>query len=365
MTQTPIEVRTSNGESYPVHVGKGILDEAGKFIRERAVSRVAIVVDDVVADLHLRRLLDSVGAIPGIEVVTVPSGETSKSLDEYSRIMGVLLGKNFRRDSLVVAFGGGMVGDLTGFVAATLLRGVALCHIPTTLLAQVDSAIGGKTGINHLMGKNLVGTIHQPLSVFCDLDVLGTLPEREYLSGLAEVVKYGLAFDHDFFGWVRENGAQLAQREEAVVQEAVRRSIARKADVVSKDVFEQGETRVLLNLGHTFGHAIENALDYRRLLHGEAVSIGLVTAADLSVRVSGFSEADSRSVKSLLESLGLPTVFPYAVKNKLMASMAVDKKFDASGRRFVLLRGIGDAYVERNVDGKTLNEAIDAVGFTA
>lgn len=361
----PIEVRASTGESYPVHVGRGTLADAGAFIRNRAASRVAIVADETAAEHHLQRLLDSVGAAPGIEVVTVPSGELSKGFEEYFRIMGVLLGRNFRRDSLVVAFGGGMVGDLTGFVAATLLRGVDLCHIPTTLLAQVDSSIGGKTGINHPAGKNLIGAIHQPLSVYCDLDVLDTLPDREYLSGLAEIAKYGLAFDRGFFEWVREHGAGLAQREPGLLEEAVRKSIACKADVVSRDVLEQGGTRVLLNLGHTFGHAIENALDYRRLLHGEAVSIGLVAAAELSVRVSGFPEEDCRSIRSLLESLGLPTAFPVSVQNKLVISMAADKKFDASGRRFVLLREIGDAYVERNVDGQALNDAIEAVGYVS
>ncbi len=355
-------VKATRGAEYPVFVGKGAMQHAAKLIRARLNAKVAIVADANVAKLHLPALLEEIGDASSVHVITVPSGENSKSIASYVELTGDLLERNFRRDSMVVALGGGVVGDLTGFVASTLLRGIDYFQIPTTLLAQIDSAIGGKTGINHLSGKNLIGAVHQPKAVFCDLGTLDTLPNREYFSGMAEIVKYGLAFDKAFFLWLQENAGRLVERDPECLETAIRKSIAYKAEVVFEDEMDTGGRRSHLNLGHTFAHAIENAMGYQEILHGEAVAIGLVAAAELSCRESGLASCLVNEIKSLINIMSLPTIFPDKVKNGLIPSMASDKKFDVLGMRFVLLRDIGDVYLAR-INEDALEQAVQAVGF--
>lgn len=363
MPDATVTVSAGEGREYQVLIGADALGAAGEFIRRRMPSRVAIVADENAADLHLRSLSEAIGDAPLPEVVFVPPGESSKSIDSYELLLSALLDAGLRRDSLVVAFGGGVVGDLAGFAAATYMRGIDFCQIPTTLLAQVDAAVGGKTGINHSAGKNLIGAVWQPRAVFCDPRLLSTLPDREYLSGLAEVVKCGLAFDERFFSWLEERTADLVKRDVSALLEAVRRAVEHKARVVEKDERDLSGERALLNLGHTFAHAIERAQRYDGMLHGEAVSVGLVAAAELSAIKLGLAPADAARIRGSLGALGLPTSFPPETEGKILGSMGSDKKFDSGGNKFVLLGRIGEAQLDATVKPEQVERAIAAVGF--
>ncbi|MDO8882469.1 MAG: 3-dehydroquinate synthase [Pseudotabrizicola sp.] len=356
--------------SYEVRIGPGLIDSAGAqllpFLRRR---KVAVVTDSSVAPLHLERLLASFAA-KGIEAtaLALPAGEATKGWPEFARATEWLLEQKIERRDIVVAFGGGVIGDLAGFAAAVLRRGVRFVQIPTTLLSQVDSSVGGKTGINTAQGKNLVGAFHQPTLVLADIDVLETLPARDFLAGYGEVVKYGLLGDAAFFDWLEVNAPNMAQ-DRSLRQYAVRRSVEMKAGIVSRDETEEGE-RALLNLGHTFCHALEKATGYsERLLHGEGVAIGCTLAFELSQRLGLCSQEAPSRVRAHLRAMGtkvdlkdIPGDLPDA--QTLLALMGQDKKVVDGQLRFILARGIGDAFVASDVPGdavKTLlSEALVA-----
>ncbi len=353
--------------SYDVAIGTGLIAQAGKhcapfFKRPRTV----IVTDETVAGLHLSALQAGLSA-GGIEseAVIVPAGEGSKSWPVLERVTEALLAAQVERDDLVIACGGGVIGDLAGFAAAILRRGVGFIQIPTSLLAQVDSSVGGKTGINSPLGKNLIGAFHQPRHVLIDIDVLDTLSGREFLAGYGEVVKYGLLGDADFFEWLETAGPRLRDGDKALRIEAVRRSVAAKAGIVSRDETERGE-RALLNLGHTFGHALEAATGYSdRLLHGEGVSIGTGLAFDLGARLGLCAQETPSRVAEHFALMGLkrtladiPGDLPDA--DALIALMAQDKKVVGGVPAFIVPRAIGDTFVSRDVPPEAVRDVIDA-----
>ncbi len=341
--------------SYAVRIGPGLLGRIGAEIAPLLVRpRLAVLTDRTVAGLHLEALRDACAAA-GITVshLALPSGEATKSWTGLQQAVEWLLAEKVERRDVVVALGGGVIGDLAGFAAAVLRRGVRFVQIPTTLLAQVDSSVGGKTGINSPHGKNLIGAFHQPSLVLCDTGVLATLPARDFRAGCGEVLKYGLLGDAGFFEWLERHGPQLAGDEE-ILRIAVRRSVEMKAGIVARDETETGD-RALLNLGHTFGHALEAATGYSdRLLHGEGVAIGCALAFDLSARLGLCSQEDPGRVRAHLRSMGMraemaeiPGELPDA--DGLLALMAQDKKVQDGRLRFVLARGIGRAFLAEDV----------------
>ena len=340
--------------SYDIHIGQGLIDSAGAALAPViGKARVVIVSDDRVWPLYGPRLSAALTEA-GIDntALTVAAGEASKSWAVAGDLTERLIGQGLERSTVVVALGGGVIGDLAGFVAAIALRGVPFVQVPTTLLAQVDSAVGGKTGINSPSGKNLIGAFHQPVLVLADIDTLKTLPARERLAGYAEVVKYGLIDRPTFFDWLeREATALLAGDPERLVR-AIGESVRAKAAIVADDEREAGR-RALLNLGHTFGHALEAAIGYGdRLRHGEAVAIGLVLAFDLSARLGLCPPADAARVRHHLAAVGLPVGIPDDVgsPDDLLALMARDKKVSEGRITFILARGIGRAFVSRDAD---------------
>ena len=342
--------------SYEVRIGPGLIDRAGvelaPLLRRK---RVAVVTDETVAAAHLARLEASL-ASEGIAMsaLALPPGEKTKGWQQLSRAVEWLLEQKTERRDLVLAFGGGVVGDLAGFAAAVLRRGVRFAQIPTTLLAQVDSSVGGKTGINTPQGKNLVGAFHQPALVLADIDVLSTLPRRDFLSGYGEVVKYGLLGDAAFFDWLEVHGPALRDGDRAARTHAVLRSVQMKAGIVARDETEEGE-RALLNLGHTFCHALEKATGYSdRLLHGEGVAIGCGLAFDLSQRLGLCPQEDPGRVRAHLVAMGTKVTlrdidFDLPDAAALVALMGQDKKVIDGRLRFVLARGIGQAFVAEDV----------------
>ncbi len=344
--------------SYDVIVGEGLIAAApglvGPLLRR---PRVAVLTDETVAGLHLPAFHDAMaGAGIAVSALALPPGEGTKGWPQFARAVDWLLAERVERRDVVVALGGGVIGDLAGFAAAVLRRGVRFVQIPTSLLAQVDSSVGGKTGINSVHGKNLVGAFHQPSLVLADIGLLDTLPPREFLSGYGEVVKYGLLGDATFFGWLERQGPELAVGDRALRAQAVARSVAMKAEIVARDETEEGD-RALLNLGHTFAHALETATGYSdRLLHGEAVAIGCALAFDLSARLGLCSQEDPSRVRAHLAAMGMrrdlsdiPGDLPGP--EGLLALMAQDKKVVDGRLRFVLARGIGQAFVADGVDG--------------
>jgi len=351
--------------SYEVAIGTGLLPDAGArleaFFRR---PRTVIVSDETVAGLHLETLQNGLRA-KGIvsEAVIVPPGESSKSWPMFERVVEALLAAKVERDDVVIALGGGVIGDLAGFACAALRRGVDFIQIPTSLLAQVDSSVGGKTGINSPLGKNLIGAFHQPRHVMIDIDVLDTLSGREFLSGYGEVVKYGLLGDADFFEWLERSGPRLRDGDKVARIEAVERSVSAKAGIVSRDEKEHGE-RALLNLGHTFAHALEAATGYSdRLLHGEAVSIGMGLAFGLSARLGLCAQETPSRVAEHFAGMGLkrtladiPGSLPDA--DGLIALMAQDKKVQDGVTAFILARGIGDAFVTRDVPPEAVHDVL-------
>ncbi len=337
--------------SYEVHVGTGLLERAGELIEATLGHRRALVVADAGLDAtpHLARLRDGLDA----PVIRVAPGEGAKSLTRWSRLVEELLARRPDRRTAVVAVGGGVVGDLAGFAAATLLRGVPYVQVPTTLLAQVDSAVGGKTGINSAHGKNLIGAFHQPALVLADLATLTTLPPRERRAGYAEVVKYGLLGDADFFAWLEAQGARALAGDAGALAHVVATSVRAKAAIVAADEEERGGARALLNLGHTFAHAYEALTGMGGdLLHGEAVALGLVDAVRLSVRLGLCPPGDAARVEAHLDAVGLPTRRAAAgafAPAAVVEAMRGDKKAIAGKLAFVLVRGIGRAFVHREV----------------
>ncbi|MCC2638766.1 MAG: 3-dehydroquinate synthase [Moraxellaceae bacterium] len=330
--------------SYPIHIGAGLLARAdllGAALRGR---QVMVVSNTTVAPLYLARLRALLGDRIVAECI-LPDGEQFKDMAHLDAIFTALLERRFNRDCSLVALGGGVIGDMTGFAAAAYQRGVDFVQVPTTLLAQVDSSVGGKTAVNHPLGKNMIGAFKQPNAVLIDTDVLATLPDRELRAGLAEVIKYGLIRDLPFLEWLEASMAGLVAREPALLAEAIRRSCENKAAVVAADEFEQNDVRALLNLGHTFGHAIETGMGYGAWLHGEAVATGMLMAADLSWRLGWLSAADVARVRALLVAAGLPVVPPELSAGEFLRHMAVDKKVKDGQLKLVLMKALGTAVV--------------------
>ncbi|WP_295387680.1 3-dehydroquinate synthase [uncultured Thiodictyon sp.] len=335
--------------SYPIFIGAGLLADPGCYRPYIPGRQVTIVTNETVAPLYLAAVQSALEGYR-VETVILPDGEVYKTQAVLERIYDALLGARFSRDSTLIALGGGVIGDMAGFAAACYQRGVAFIQVPTTLLAQVDSSVGGKTGINHPLGKNMIGAFHQPRAVIADTATLDTLPGRELSAGLAEVIKYGLIRDAAFFDWLDTNLTALRECDPAALAEAIRRSCENKAEVVAADEHEAGE-RALLNLGHTFGHAIETGAGYGNWLHGEAVGAGMCMAADLSARLGWLSAADLQRTRDLIERAGLPIAAPPELSaERLLELMAVDKKVLDGRLRLVLLRGIGSALVTDQFD---------------
>lgn len=333
--------------SYPIHIGDGVLARADLVLPHIRGKQVLLVSNETVAPLYAETLRSQLQAA-GLTVaeVVLPDGEQYKDWQHLNHIFDALLQARFNRKATLIALGGGVVGDMTGFAASCYQRGVDFVQVPTTLLSQVDSSVGGKTGINHPLGKNMIGAFQQPRVVLADTGVLKTLPQRELSAGLAEVIKYGLIRDPDFFAWLEAHMEGLMARDPDLLAEAIKRSCQNKAEVVAADEFEQNDIRALLNLGHTFGHAIETGMGYGEWLHGEAVGAGLLFAADLSCREGWITRSDVTRVKALLLRASLPVAAPAGMTPEtFMQHMAVDKK-NVDGRlRLVLLKQIGLAVV--------------------
>jgi 3-dehydroquinate synthase len=329
--------------SYPILIDAGLIGRAELMQQYLPATDVAIVSNTTVAPLYLQSLAGSLGGRRVVEVI-LPDGEVHKTLANAARVLDVLIANRFGRDCAVIALGGGVVGDLAGFAAACYQRGVAFAQVPTTLLAQVDSAVGGKTGVNHPGGKNLIGAFNQPALVVADTRTLATLPARELRAGLAEVIKYGLICDAVLFGWLELNLDRLLAGEPAALAHVIRRSCEIKAAIVGRDEREQGE-RALLNLGHTFGHALESATGYREWLHGEAVGAGLAMAAVMSCECGLITAAEAARVRQLVERAGLPTHAGSLTPAAVLQHMRIDKKVLGGRLRLVLLRAIGTAFL--------------------
>ncbi len=360
------------GRDYDIHIGPGVLDQVGGYVAAMGGRRhVCILTDETVAGLHLNQLQTALTAA-GLtsEALALPPGEATKCWAQLQRAVEWLLEQKVERGDVVVAFGGGVIGDLAGFAAAILRRGVRFVQLPTTLLAQVDSSVGGKTGINSPHGKNLIGAFHQPSLVLADTDLLGTLARRDLLAGYGEVVKYGLLGDAAFFDWLEAHGPAMAAGDMAARVRIVTRSCQMKADIVQRDETEQGD-RALLNLGHTFCHALEAATGYSdRLLHGEGVAIGCALAFELSARLGLCSQEDPSRVRAHLRDMGMkvdiadiPGDLPDAAR--LLDLMGQDKKVLDGKLRFILARGIGDAFLTSDVPGDTVLGVLrDALAMT-
>jgi 3-dehydroquinate synthase len=346
--------------SYPIHIGSGLLGHAELIQKHVPRSRVAIVTNTTIAPLYLEMLQNTLQSIAVTSVpVILPDGEEYKNSETLNLIYDALLKNRCERTTPLIALGGGVIGDMTGYAAATYLRGVPFIQIPTTLLAQVDSSVGGKTGINHPLGKNMIGAFYQPQLVLADTDTLNTLPDTELAAGIAEVIKYGLIRDLPFLEWLEQNIEKLQARDTATLQYAIARSCQNKAEVVAADERESGE-RALLNLGHTFGHAIESGVGYGNWLHGEAVAAGTIMAADLSQRLGWISVQDVARIRKLLERAKLPVVAPDLGDDKYLELMGLDKKVEGGKMRFVLLEEIGHAVVQGNVPQQLLVQTIQA-----
>ncbi|MEM6902806.1 MAG: 3-dehydroquinate synthase [Pseudomonadota bacterium] len=357
-----------DGRSYDIEIGGGLLAKAGGRLTGLFGDRLLVpVVDAAVADTHLPKLTKSLSAagIRSTDPIIVPAGEASKGWEGFVRVVEGLLDRGVDRQAAVLALGGGVIGDLAGYAAASTMRGLDFVQLPTTLLAQVDSAVGGKTGINTRHGKNLVGAFHQPRHVLIDTDTLATLPHREMRAGYAEIIKYGLLGDAAFFAWLEQHGQAVLDREPTALTEAIARSCAAKAAIVAADEREAGQ-RALLNLGHTFAHALEAEAGYDgSLLHGEAVSIGLALAFRLSAALGYCDGAVIDQVEAHLERQDLP-VLPITGNwrrglstDRLLTHMRLDKKAEAGRLTFILARGIGDSFVSRDVDEASVRPVLD------
>ena len=354
MKQLKVEL---GDRSYPIYIGENLLQSQQLADIAAPYSRVMVLTNTTVEPLYM----DTLGkGLAGIEhsVHVMEDGESEKNLEVLNGIITGLLENRFARDACLLALGGGVVGDITGFAAACYQRGIDFIQVPTTLLAQVDSSVGGKTAVNHALGKNMIGAFHQPVAVFADTLTLETLPDRELAAGLAEVIKYGLIRDADFFSWLEDNIGKLTKRDTTSMQYAIERSCVNKSEVVSADEKEKG-MRALLNLGHTFGHAIETALNYETWLHGEAVALGTLMAADLSHRLGWLEAGALTRIANIYEQAGLPLQLPASLANIDMEDlMMVDKKVKGGKLVLVLLKDIGDAVTTDDFDPALLAETI-------
>jgi len=347
--------------SYPILIGAGLLAQPEVVAPLVGARDVAIITNAVVAPLYLETLHDAIGRHEARRVIEIvlPDGEIHKTLDSVSRILDVLVTNRLGRDATIVALGGGVVGDMAGFAAACYQRGIEFVQVPTTLLAQVDSSVGGKTGVNHAGGKNLIGAFHQPRAVITDTATLRTLPDRELRAGMAEVIKCALICDEPFFSWLEQNLARVLAREPDALAHAIRRSCEIKAEIVGRDEREQGD-RALLNLGHTFGHAIETATGYSCWLHGEAVGAGLLMAATMSQRAGWIDQTQVDRVACLLERTGLPVGAREVTGSAALDNMRMDKKVKAGRIRFVLMKAIGQAIVTGDYPEQALQATLEA-----
>ena len=352
-----LKVELAN-RSYPIYIGRHLISNANLILPHLKRNNVAIVTNTTVAPLYLEQVSQTLQSA-GVTVLPIilPDGEAYKNTETLNKIYDVLLENRCERSTTLIALGGGVIGDLTGYAAATYLRGVPFIQMPTTLLSQVDSSVGGKTGINHPLGKNMIGAFYQPQLVLADIDTLQTLQAREFSAGVAEVIKYGLIRDADFFDWLEGNMPSLMQLDEQVLSEAIYRSCQNKADVVAKDEHEQGE-RALLNLGHTFGHAIENAMGYGVWLHGEAVAAGTMMAADLSQRMGWLAQNEFLRIKCILQAANLPINPPDLGIEKYLDLMQMDKKVADGKIRLVLQQGIGKSVITSDYDVEKLKETL-------
>jgi 3-dehydroquinate synthase len=345
-------------DSYRIYIGEGILADAKLLGTAIHGEEVLIVTNETVGPLYLDRL---VGGLHGLRVdsIALPDGEQYKTLDSFERIIAALLSQGHKRSTTIIALGGGVVGDTAGFAAACYQRGVNFVQVPTTLLAQVDSSVGGKTAVNHALGKNMIGAFHQPRAVFIDTDTLQTLQNRELSAGLAEIIKHGALGDKDYFEMLEDLMDALLARDTGALSTIIRRSCEIKAGIVSQDEKETG-IRALLNFGHTFGHAIETAMGYGNWLHGEAVAAGMVMAADLSWRMGLCPREDAERLRALIKRAGLPVAPPPGLANRLPLPMARDKKATDRGLRLILLKGLGHAAIVDDVEESQLAATLAA-----
>jgi 3-dehydroquinate synthase len=347
--------------SYPIFIGEGIYADADYYKEFITANQVMVVTNETIAPLYLEKTTQ---ALSGFEVKTciLPDGEEFKTLEVLNQIYTALLKERFTRKATLIALGGGVIGDMTGFAAATYQRGVDFIQVPTTLLSQVDSSVGGKTGVNHLLGKNMIGAFYQPRLVLADTSTLNTLDDRQLSSGLAEVIKYGLIVDAEFFAWLEDNMEALLARDPVALAYAIQRSCRCKADVVEADEREAGQ-RALLNLGHTFGHAIETGMGYGEWLHGEAVATGMCMAADMSRRQGWLSQQSCERIYKLMKQAKLPVDPPSELTNeRFLELMAVDKKVLDGRLRLVLMKEIGSALVTDDFKMHNLNETLSQYG---
>ena len=346
-----------NEKSYPIYIGSGLLQNKDYLINHIQSKQVMIVTNTTIAPLYLSKILALLDEFQ-VEVIELPDGEQYKNLEHINGIFTHLLEKKFSRNATLIALGGGVVGDMGGFSAACYQRGIAFIQIPTTVLAQVDSSVGGKTGVNHALGKNMIGAFYQPQCVIADMDVFDTLEDRQFISGLSEVIKYGLIRDLPLFEWLENNMPLLLARDKSALAYIIERSCQNKADIVAEDEFESG-IRAILNLGHTFGHAIETGMGYGRYLHGEAVAIGIGFAADLSQRLGWITTSDVKRILALLTLAQLPVIPPEEMAvNQYIDLMAVDKKNIDGNIRLILLTSIGKATLPVSVEQAVLKQTL-------
>jgi len=344
-------------KSYPIYIGSGLLKQKDILLKHIKSKQVVIVTNTTIAPLYLNDVLNSLSGLQ-VEVVELPDGEQYKNIEHIEKIFDCLLEKKFSRNATLIALGGGVVGDMGGFAAACYQRGIPFIQIPTTVLAQVDSSVGGKTGVNHPLGKNMIGAFYQPQCVIADMDVLSTLDDKQLIAGIAEVIKYGLIRDLAFFEWLEDNMTLLLQRDKQALAYIIERSCINKAEIVAEDEFETG-IRAILNLGHTFGHAIETGMGYGEYLHGEAVAIGMGYAADLSQRMGWITSEDVERIIALLKSAGLPVEPPADMTvEQFVDLMAVDKKNLDGNIRLILLKSIGKATLPISVEKTSLEKTL-------
>lgn len=345
-------------KSYPIYIGRDLISKPELFSKHVNGKQVMVVSDTTVAPLYLEKV-KSLFVNYAVAEVILSDGEQYKTLETVNTIFDALLENHFDRSCTLVALGGGVVGDMTGFAAASYQRGVNFIQIPTTLLSQVDSSVGGKTGVNHALGKNMIGSFYQPKCVVIDIDTLDTLDDRQFSAGIAEVIKYGLLGNESFFNFINSNIERLMLKDKELLTDTIYQSCYDKADIVAQDEFESGN-RALLNLGHTFGHAIENTLGYGVYLHGEAVAIGMLMAAELSHLEGYIDIKDIAKIKSILEKANLPTSFFGKITSSgFIEAMSVDKKVIGGSIRLVLLNSIGSAFICKNYSNKLLQQVID------
>lgn len=352
-----LQVELDRDRSYPIYIGSGLLGDAELLSRHISSKQVLIVSNETIAPLYAHKLQAALGNYQ-TDIIILPDGEQYKTLQYLEKVFDGLLKNKFSRNATLIALGGGVIGDMGGFAAACYQRGITFIQIPTTLLAQVDSSVGGKTGVNHALGKNMIGAFYQPLCVIADAEVLDTLEDRQLSAGLAEVIKYGLIRDVEFLAWLEVNMPLLLQRDKTALAYAIERSCQNKAEVVGEDEFESG-VRATLNLGHTFGHAIETGCGYGHYLHGEAVAIGTCFAADLSRRLGWLNDQDVERIIRIFKAAGLPVLPPVQMQvEQYIELMGVDKKNVDGKIRVILLEAVGKASLPFSVDSDLLQQTL-------